>query len=237
MSSLLAYLTSFADDQRLERLRQCLEIEEALFECERIRIKVAATTTQTQPSSGRLGLRWGKRETNNDDLTVTDTDTSSLNDGDSSNSPRAKLNLTRAGMKMSRFYDWNLSNPRAQEAIHNMRSDGGFTSMLNLNDTLEGRKKFDDNVETSTCSREKHAIWGCRAMSVGCAKELVTLKKCFQNDLGTTNPQHFAYDRQEVSSDPDSKIDECRLDMRNLGDCVTKNMEDLRLRKINLKRS
>eukprot|EP01083_Nonionella_stella_P053476 141471_1 len=225
MASLLAYLTSFADDQRLERLRQCLEIEEALFECERIRNKVAATTTtQTQPSGGRLGLRWGKRESN-DDVTVTDT--SSLNDGDSSNSPRTKLNLTRAGMKMSRFYDWNLSNPRAQEAIHNMRSDGGFTSMLNLNDNLQGRETVDDDVGASTCSREKHAIWGCRAMSVGCAKELVTLKKCFQNDLGTTNPQHFAYDRQ-VSSD---EVDECRLDMRNLGDCVTKNMEELRLRK------
>lgn len=205
------------------------------MECERIRKKTTATKS---PGGGRLvGLRWGKREKNID---VTNNSNREENEA----SPGAKLNLTRAGMKMSRFYDWNLSNPRAQEAIHNMRSDGGFKSMLDLNENKEDKplkNKTKDDVETSTCSREKHAIWGCRAMSVGCAKELVTLKKCFQNDLGTTNPQHFAYDRQASSdTDPEDATenigilldenDECRLDMRNLGDCVTKNMEELRLR-------
>jgi len=185
------YIQTFADSQREERINQCLNIEKALLECERVRASISKTETA-----------------------------------------RIHLHDTRAGMKISRFYDWGLVNPHKKEAISAMREDNTVRSMhqsenannekvINANDSA-GDKASDTKP---SCSRERHAVWGCRAIALGCSSDLVGLKKCFQEKIGTTNPPYFAYESSD--GNVDDTCDDCRSEMRKVGDCVLMNWKEL----------
>jgi hypothetical protein len=109
--------------------------------------------------------------------------------------------------------------------------------------TRESVKQVDicssSNGKASSCSKEHHALWGCRAMALGCAKELVQLKKCFEENHDSTNndPPYFCYDgavqqqqqqQQEGSSVTFQQRDKvCSESMRLLGECVTVKWKDL----------
>jgi len=43
----------------------------------------------------------------------------------------------------------------------------------------------------SSCAREEHAVWACRAIATGCGKDLGELKKCFESihDGSHENPE------------------------------------------------
>jgi len=198
-SSFKDYLISFADRQRQERLNQCVVIEQALSECERIRRSVSAS----KPGSASKSVT----------------------------GPTVRLQDSRAAMKISRFYDWGLSNPRAEEAINAMRGDSGIGSMHPSEyqkDTSKGTSSSAASVDASpsmSCSREQHAVWGCRAMALGCASDLVQLKKCFKENLGTTNPQYFAYDSDAVDIGEGKNF--CQLEMQKVGNCVKQNWKEL----------
>jgi len=198
MQSLKDYVLSFADQQTYERLKQCGEIEDALNECERIRKLVELQKTkkkkQKQLSASEL-------------------------------SPEHRLSDTRSGMRIARFYDWGLSNPRAEEALAAMRDENaGLNSLRPSEVGKEAEAAASRNgFVPESCSMERHAVWGCRAMALGCANELVKLKKCFVEKHSDTNPQYFAYE----NSDDVSKTDACDVDMQTLGRCVSKNWKEL----------
>jgi len=192
MQSLRDYVTSFADEQTYERLKQCGDIEDALNECERIR---------------KLVKKSKKKQS---ELSAAQT------------TPKISLTDTRAGMRIARFYDWGLSNPRAAEALAAMRSD----SVLEVGQEVvrkEAEAASRNQRRPESCSRERHAVWGCRAMAVGCAKELVQLKKCFIEKHNDTNPQYSAYENINDLSNTEA----CQLDMQKLGQCVAQNWKEL----------
>ena len=197
MNTLKDYITSFADRQTQERIRQCNDLERALNECERIRRIV--------------------------DTSKTASDTI----------PKFRIQDSRVGMKISRFYGWGLVNHRAEEKIAEMRGDGGMRSMYPsknemVEDPIKNRStsipKTNATNSSISCSREHHAVWGCRAIALGCSSELVQLKKCFQ-DRGDINPHYFTYKNDGTLENTDENG--CQLDMQKLGKCVTKNFEDL----------
>lgn len=240
-SSIRDKFNAFSDDQRQDRLNQCMEIQMALNECSRIYHSIEQKGTKRKSSkvgpraqgdkwsvklwSGKSTQQTGSQEEGNDDR------------------PKIKLEDTRAGMKISRFYEWGLVNPRAQAAIEEMREQGSTWSTLrpspssnpdvksvnNKSKSSEGNiYQFSDDTNGSStptcCSRETHALWACRAMALGCATDLVKLKKCFQGKLGTTNPPSIHYDDSNsdaVSSSP------CGLEQKVVGDCVLKNWTTL----------
>lgn len=202
MQSLREFASSFADKQALERLKQCGEIEDALNECEKIR--------KLMKSKGDTGM--------SQDYT-------------------RKINIqdTRAGMKIARFYDWGLINPRAQEAVAAMRGDGGLrtlhptvtdgkdTSRKDIKTKAVSTEKVNSSSAPALCHREKHAVWGCRAMALGCANDLVKLKKCMLVRHNHTNPKYSTYE-----SEKDWMIaDGCQLEMQKLGRCVSTNWKEL----------
>ena len=197
MQSLRDYVTSFADEQTYERLKQCGDIQDALNECERIRKLIKL--------SKKKGTELSASET----------------------SPKISLTDTRAGMRIARFYDWGLSNPRAAEALAAMRGDSVLHSSTHPSEVEKEveaveLKSRNESMPVS-CSRERHAVWGCRAMAVGCAEELVQLKKCFIEKHRDTNPQYFAYE----NSNDLSNTDACQVDMQKLGQCVSQKWKEL----------
>jgi hypothetical protein len=261
MSSLRDYFNSFADEQKIERLKQCLEIERALYDCERIHKKVERygttdgnekTKRNNLASLGRMFKRKPASTLSEDNLSTTKNE-NNTDTNVSASTPSYRLQDSRAGMKMARFYDWGLSNPRAQEAVAAMRSDSaGLHNLYANKDAPKGSAsssangkndaKHDTFISTAhldasntSCSREHHAVWGCRAMALGCATELVQLKKCFQTHPNN-NPKYFAYDNtgdeamdgSTYSSGSNNKDgNDCKLDMQKLGTCVLTNWKEL----------
>jgi hypothetical protein len=150
---------AFSDDQRAERLQQCMEIQLALDECHRVAAVAASTSTSTSndttSTSTSLSFHhekegtqdsWWKRtsksnnnHTRSQDDTTTNTtrptDDRGIHESPSnttsiSNEPKILLQDTRAGMKISRFYGWGLVNPQAKAAITEMREKGDEWSSL-----------------------------------------------------------------------------------------------------------
>lgn len=195
MQSLKDYISSFADEQTYERLKQCGEIEDALTKCQRIR-KLA------KKAKGKIEQE-----------------------------PSIRLTDTRAGMKIARYYDWGLSNPKAEQAVAAMRGDNSFRSLhptaTEVVDAAQSEKVENRSQYKSTkCSKETHALWGCRAMALGCASELVKLKKCMIQKHNSTDPKYFTYDSKKDFSNAQG----CQIDMQALGNCVSEKWKDLNQR-------
>ena len=286
---------SFADEQAQERMNQCLEIEQALLDCERISRKVHEGKGNNNGNGGLLsgvgvgggGQKGGrmsslskmwKGRSKGGETTDTNTDTNIpvVTDADADEQRRYYVNGSRAGMKIARFYDWKLANPRAENALNAIRGEGGMRSLNDLKlspgngngngNGADTRVDFGNDVRieelgnvhvdvdvnvdvhhgdvryknpTPSCSMEHHAVFGCRAMALGCASELVQLKKCFQK-FGDTNPKYFAYEGNSNGNGGVDDVDggtDCKLDMRKLGQCVDKNWKELDARTRNKKRN
>lgn len=244
----------FSDDQRIERLNQCMVIQLALDECVRLSKrnveKIPTKRNQEDGSKDRLSKSsWSNKiwsKATQDELQEV------KNNNDRDDRPKIKLEETRAGMKMSRFYEWGLVNTRAQAAIAKMREEGGTWNSLRPTDNNNSssnsksiKKDHSDDISSekstsltessssapgkssslpSCCGRETHALWGCRAIALGCAPDLVKLKSCFENKLGTTNPSLIQYEdsnSERLSSSP------CGREQKVVGDCVLKNWAEL----------
>ena len=259
---------AFSDDQRQERLHQCMEIQLALDECKRVynlqhKNSAKGDSSNTNRNKGDTNTSSSSSDTKNSNKKwttslwsggINDRSTQKEPQEEESNEPKIKLEDTRAGMKISRFYEWGLVNPRAQAAIEAMREEGGTWNSLrpspnsnsavignsgstfptNSDFALESPDSFDliDSQSSSTslslstssstcCPRETHALWACRAMALGCATDLVKLKKCFKTTLGDTNPSSIQYNAS-VQSD-----ESCGIEQRAVGDCVLKNWNEL----------
>jgi hypothetical protein len=228
MPSLMGLFSSFADQQRIERLEQCVLLEKALSECERIHELRNKKTTRKAPAQQFTTENDTKRD---------------------SNIPSVRIEDTRAGMKISRFYGWGLTNARAEQAISQMRGDTSFGSLAmyenatltktvggDLNNNNNNNKNIiqDPTVEhmetnrtkdhsNSPCSMERHAIWACRAMALQCAPDLVKLKSCFKS-TGNSNPPTDGY-----TTDPTllKDINDCSLEMKNVANCVNQHRLEL----------
>lgn len=212
MPSLKDYFSSFVDQQNLERLRQCAEIEQALVECEKIHKNLEMLSND---KSGRHDLEIH---------------------------PKFQLHDSRAGMRIARFYGWGLRNPRAEEAIAAMRGSRSALHSMHNTGASEITRKNDESIKedsiilnsfgnrdanksvSASCSKEHHALWGCRAMALGCAKELIQLKKCFSENHIGNDPKYFSYDIKEKISSNDEV---CSLNMREVGACVTSKWNEL----------
>ena len=103
----------------------------------------------------------------------------------------------------------------------------------------------------SSCAREEHAVWACRAISTGCGKDLAELKRCFddvdqvdevETSGGSRLPQHIRvltssytnYQGIVEKVDGASAMKEqipCHEIQRRLGSCVTENGKQLLERK------
>ena len=175
----------FSDTNRLEKLKDCQELETVVQNC-------------LDPSSS------------------------------SSSSERVALQGCKAGVRMGRFYGWLDSEYERMEGTKSGGLDVSF-------------RPVDDQANNSSssgggCGKEIHGLWGCRAMALRCAPQMLLLKDCFQqyppHVIGQVNM--VAYEQQQgTTNQPPNVLNEkmpCGHLQRQLGQCVVDNATALEQR-------
>lgn len=78
-----------------------------------------------------------------------------------------------------------------------------------------------------SCARERHAVWACRGVAIGCGKDLAALKACFEDEgapLVLTHPK-TAYEPTQSSGG--YRPIPCHALQERLGRCVTVGAAEL----------
>lgn len=143
-------------------------------------------------------------------------------------------------------------SPKPKEEI---KSDGDEDTVVTRTTQNDGPdlSVFHPRIRSS-CAREQHAVWACRAVATGCGMDLSKLKRCFEsvdNDNNTDEnlqrlPQHIRvlttpytnYEGfvEEVASKDGTVVSlkqriPCHDIQRQLGSCVTASGRELLQRK------
>ena len=156
-STLRDRFQEFDDQQRIDRLSECRKLEKILHNCRK----------RHQP--GKPKSRY-KKNTDNED-------------------PIESISI---GVRNMKYFGWRgilnkSSSPSAQQkdpSANSETADAGDTS-----DKRAKASAANDGPDISvfypkirsSCAREEHAVWACRAISTGCGKDLSELKKCFDD--------------------------------------------------------
>ena len=227
-----AIFGKFSDQNRLSRLEECDKLQKALASCERAQHEIMTTKQRSS---------WGRNTSVQDQPSEMDLDAS-----------RAKsierIQNIRGGMKIARFYEWGIENPKAAATIELMREKDNITEKRTMHPKnvsnvekedptvidLTGKGKKANVTTHGPCSMERHAVWACRSLALGCGSHLADLKKCFKENLGTTNPHTNHYEDSSVDREGAASIDTgnegCEWNQRKMGECVIHEMDELQKR-------
>ena len=113
--------------------------------------------------------------------------------------------------------------------VCNMQNPVNQSASISIEKDVRPVQQLDSS--TSSCQRELHAVWTCRALTLGCGSELVHLKRCFEVE-GISNPTCF-YDVPLSSLPQDNSISthDCRFYQRKVATCVTEQWKNLHKRR------
>lgn len=126
------------------------------------------------------------------------------------------------GLRMMKYFGWrgillpddddeNSKNHNAVNDYHGQRR--------------HQTEKVHERIK-STCSREEHSVWACRAVATGCGQELSELRRCFDNE-GPFNVLTAPVGGYEQSKKTNMPVLPCHDLQVVLGDCVHKSGRDL----------
>lgn len=194
-------VNKFMDEQRLERLKQCRVIEQFLKHCQERRRKIISKEKNVE------------------------------NEWD--------IDQTVPGTRMMRYFGWH------QEEEVERPTDSSVLSMLRnkaqSNDQVP-TASIQPNPKTTTpvstmpmslshsmppsCAKESHALWGCRAVSLGCAGHLRHLRECFRETPNVLSNPNTAYEPSKHNKDDVP----CRELQETLGKCVIQEAKALQQR-------
>jgi hypothetical protein len=169
VSSLSQWWVDLHDEQRLERLQQCRQLEIVLEACR--------TRKGTAPKEGE-----------------------------------SQIERTVPGLRMMKYFGWR-----------------GITVNKDQDNNITTTNTQAEQVLAATCAREQHALWACRAVSIGCGRGLGTLKDCFEGEGAVPVLSHSQtnYEEQEASSQKAEMQIPCKQLQRDLGECVGQGAHEL----------
>jgi len=222
----------FAANQKLFRLQECDELQLALEACEKrarrakARKKKHNAKNNESPSSGLINWFSDRHDSSN---IITAKKSEKDIPAKKKKSP-PKIEDTKSGKKISRFYDWGLTGRDASSPI----ATAAAASAIGVGDADTKGEKSGRTTKTAkgvrrkknSCSMERHAVWACRAIALGCASDLVELRECFRDNLGTTNPEGCHYE-DDCGGNDGIERGMCRLEQRIVAQCVLKKEKDL----------
>jgi len=83
------------------------------------------------------------------------------------------------GLRNMKYFGWRgiLSSTKKNETVS---IDNDSNADDNGNDDPDLLSVFHSKIRSS-CAREQHAVWACRAVSTGCGNDLAELKRCFED--------------------------------------------------------
>eukprot|EP00536_Pseudo-nitzschia_multiseries_P003917 jgi/Psemu1/284729/fgenesh1_pg.62_\ len=138
-SSLRERFQEFDDQQRIQRLSACQQLDAILSDCR-------------------------ERHANNNN-----NNNNNKHRNHPNNDPIESVSI---GLRNMKYFGWRgiATTPSDQNDDNNNDSNNDELSSL-----VRSRIR-------SSCSREQHAVWACRAVATGCGKDLAELKRCFDHD-------------------------------------------------------
>jgi hypothetical protein len=168
-SSLSHWWIDLHDEQRLERLQQCRQLETVLEACR--------NRKGTAPKEGE-----------------------------------SQIERTVPGLRMMKYFGWR-----------------GLTINKDEENNTTTRNTEAEQVLAATCAREQHALWACRAVSIGCGQKLGVLKDCFEGEGAVPVLSHSQtnYEGQEAASQNSEMQIPCKQLQRDLGECVSQGANEL----------
>ena len=207
----------FDDQQRIDRLSECRKLDKILSDCRK----------RNQP--GKAKSRYTKNTPD-----------------DKNEDPIESISL---GLRNMKYFGWRgilkTPAPPADTSSSDSQDSEPSQKMATVRDGPD-LSAFHPNIRSS-CAREEHAVWACRAIATGCGKDLAELKKCFDETDSTEDapfPQHVRvltapYTNyqgivESVAGDKAATMKRqipCHEIQRKLGSCVTENGKQLLERK------
>lgn len=163
--------SEFSDQQRMDRLKQCATLEHALRDCQKNKLlPPPSKKEETLSKQSSWWFPWStKKESSIQNTSTTSTDVNK--DMSSTNTDRTTIDLLSVNINTKDIDDQRIEPSRMSRNDHVAMKINKFYDWNN-DDTAKQSKK--------NCDMETHAVWACRAIALGCASELVTLKKCFK---------------------------------------------------------
>jgi hypothetical protein len=94
--------------------------------------------------------------------------------------------------------------------------------------TMDRKNEIRERIQ-STCSREEHSVWACRAVATGCGKELGALKACFDKEgpFDVLTAPLAGYELKQQDDQRKVVILPCHDLQAALGNCVNVNGQEL----------
>ena len=97
---------------------------------------------------------------------------------------QARLEACQARRKPSTMVDHDEAIIDIERIVPGLRMMKYF-GWRGIHQSPENSDELNQQIKTvvsQTCAREQHAMWACRAVSIGCGTELGTLKRCFDKE-------------------------------------------------------
>jgi hypothetical protein len=162
MDSWWSWFSKVQDDQRIERLQRCRELQDVLVNC------------QSQPRNSKSATTSVANKYN-----------------------PTSIESFSGGLRTMKYFGWR---------------------------GILQQEELPERVQTAiikSCSREQHALWACRAVAVGCGKELGALKAGFDQlgEFGVLFEQRTAYEPSNHTEEQLAQIP-CAHLQSALGTCV-----------------
>jgi hypothetical protein len=200
MDAWWSWFSNLQDDQRIERLQRCQEIQNVLLQCQQ----------QQQQQQQRQQRQ----------KTIITTSTNSI---ESPQYDPLSIESFSGGIRTMKYFGWRgiLQQPQQPH-----EDDDPSQQQKQLEGRIPERVH---NAIVHSCSREQHALWACRAVAVGCGKELGSLKAGFDS-MGPWNvlfQPRTAYDEKSTPDDDKSHPIPCAELQSSLGTCVRRGADAL----------
>ena len=220
MDAWWSWFTNLQDDQRIERLQRCQEIHTVLVQCQVQQQKVQQQ--QQHPRSTKTP--------------TTPTTTSST---ESNYYDPMSIESFSGGIRTMKYFGWRgILQPPQQAQLQAQQQQPQQQDEPQPQEQQQQQQQMSERVKTAivhSCSREQHALWACRAVAVGCGKELGSLKAGF-DQVGPWNVLFEPQTAYETSTqnkttskntvDPHARIP-CADLQSSLGTCVQRGADAL----------
>lgn len=194
--------TAFADQQRMDRLEQCRQLERILASCQSANTNDAQASAVNEfenKSSGmadipasRSGARIARffKWEQNDSEQQAESNSSALSD--------------------------------AASSLYGGSDNGGEKSQ-----SIQSKKSSVRNRFSKGCAIETHEMWACRALAVGCGNHLIDLRRCWSDDTKMVQKESMTGEGITMYNENHQKEKSCREIQISMARCVNKHAKEL----------
>ena len=136
-----------------------------------------------------------------------------------------KLDEVGGGIRMLHYYGWRQTQQHMMQQQQHSNSKNSTPAAAAAAATI---------VHQPGCIPERHAVWACRAIALGCGKELNVMKTCFDDHTAEVlSERKTAYEQADKKDDHNSNSNKrpraipCADFQKAVGKCIQESTTGL----------